>query len=170
MTRTPFGVANLIVILVAAGCTGGSAPSAPSRPSSRSLPGTLTPNTALRVVVDPVQDANVLALRLSSVDNPEFQGFVLMLLLARRPEGESNGEMQKIGGVTPFPADRPGTFLILIPRRLRQAFSDRAVEPVIVMRLRPVRRGARLSAPLRVGVDSVVARSSSSVWESSAVG
>jgi hypothetical protein len=126
-----------IVIVAAGACTGGGQPSTQPQHSSESLIGTLTPDSAvLRVAVDPVRGANVLTLRLSSIENPKAEDFALIVSV--EDLGTTSGPTeQAIGGVSPYPPSQPGLFTLAIPDRARPAFSDDRVKPVILIRLRP---------------------------------
>jgi hypothetical protein len=77
MTRAWGDVFSIVVILAGA-CTGGGQTSTQAQHSSGLPVGALTPDSAvLRVAVEPVQRANVLTLRLSSIENPMAEDFAL---------------------------------------------------------------------------------------------
>jgi hypothetical protein len=159
MTGAWLGGVFSIVIVVTGACTGGGQTSTQPQHSSQPPIGTLTPDTAvLRVAVHPVREANVLTLRLSSIENPMAEDFALIVSVER--VGTTSGRTeQAIGGISPYPPSQPGIFTFAIPHRARPAFSDDRVKPIVLIRLRPARQETVLSAPLRVEVQSVTVHS-----------
>jgi hypothetical protein len=101
----------------------------------------------------PFAGAEILTLRISSIDNPRSQAFVLTVLA--EPQ---DGDLEEIGRVTPFPPDRAGTFTIVIPERVRSAFAKGRGQRAVVIRIDPASEEVGLESPLRVLVHSVLVR------------
>ncbi|HYZ90801.1 MAG TPA: hypothetical protein VFA34_00240 [Actinomycetota bacterium] len=87
-------------------------------------------------------------IQIVAITNVSRQGFVLSLALEALEEG--GRQLVEIAKLSPFPVDRPGSFLIRIPRRVRRILGAGPAHMRLVIGLIPVRMGTPLVEPLRV--------------------
>lgn len=153
----------MVLLVAGSACTGGdTAPPPGGSPTSPRPPATPTPEEALatltaeepvaRVEVDAAARPKVLTVAVGSIENPQAQNVVVVVLAALR-----SGGLRRVGTLTPYPPDLPATSVLRLRGPALRSFTATDVPPVVVLRLEPGRRGKELTTPLSVTVDRVEA-------------
>lgn len=145
-------LAPLIAALVACAAESGSAdpkdPGAPSGQPTHMHGVALTPTAPRQdLTVSPPAGAATLVLTLVTIENPSSQAFSLAASLA----AQSGAHEEQIGSVTPFPATRPGSFVLTLPEAARTSVT-RDGPLVLRLTLQPIASDRPLAEPLRVTV------------------
>jgi hypothetical protein len=115
-----------VLLIGSDGCTssGANTPARPSIGASPTLaPAELTPGQPTgHFQIRRRPDAHVVHVRLLSNNNPKLQGLVLNVSIHTQ-DMDTRRSIQ-LGQVSPFPSDRPGEFVPILPKRAADLLHD----------------------------------------------
>lgn len=95
-----------------------------------------------------------LALTIAAIDNPSSQAFSLSADVTWSKAGGAAAAAveEPVGRVTPFPANRPGSFLLAVPDAARKLLSRCGGQLSLRLALQPIAADRALAEPLRVTI------------------
>jgi len=106
-------------------------------------------------VISFVRSPGTLAISASQIVNPLMQAFtVVASVLSSGLDGGLIAE--EIGRVTPYPADRPGTFMLSVPPAARQILVGKQARLRVRLSLAPVSPERPLTEPIGVTFSRLV--------------
>lgn len=152
MSAPVVGVLGCAAGLIGAALACAAEPRAIDQPDPTMLTTQLTasaPRQDLAVAAFASAPAN-LALTVAAIDNPAAIAFSVAVAVAWRGDGAPIEVA--LGSVTPFPADRPGTFLISIAEPARALLVRKDGRLTARVELQPIAADRPLAEPLRVSL------------------
>lgn len=92
----------------------------------------------------------VLELTVTAIDNPAEQAFSLRVSMQAPSPSPSGASSVELGGFAPYPASKPGTFVLRLPEAARALLQRAQANATITVALEPIDAARPLREPLRV--------------------